>query len=43
MVLKENIFFAFLAKVEFLVHIYEEDMTKSVGHQFFINLEKFWE
>jgi hypothetical protein len=43
MVLKENIFFAFLAKVKFFVHIYEEDMTKSVGHQFFINLEKFWD
>ena len=41
MVLKENIFFAFLAKVKFFVYIYEEDMTMSVGHQFFINLEKF--
>jgi hypothetical protein len=43
MVLKENIFFAFLAKVKFFVHINEEDMTKSVGYQFCIKFEKFWD
>jgi hypothetical protein len=43
MILKENISFAFLAKIKFIVHIYEEDMTKSFGHQFFINLETFWD